>query len=572
MTNEESPVIVVGAGLSGLAVALTTALRGRRSVVLEASDKVGGAAAWSGGQVWVGANHVAARAGIDDDLTRAEAYVRAIGAAHPEMLDEVALMRWLTVAPIAMRHWEEVGAVQWEVIPDLADYHDYAPGALAEGRYLTGAVIDGAVLHEWRERLLVSPYFPVGTTYADMYLKGRRAANLGTNADHTRPAEDTVIADHAGVPAFGRTTPAQRRQRTDGADPLTFGTGLVAGFLAQVLRQDNVDLRLSSPVIALLRTKGGAVSGVRVKASDGERDILGPVVLATSSFDWDPETVAELLGLGPDDFGSIAPKTIRGDGLRMARDAGAAVVRIPPTAVPMPPGWRTADAQGYANGPEYALPHAMIVDASGRRFCDDSYWVDIVRKGLAPDDPHVPFFLIWDEQHHRAYGLGSSAPGEPYPDGLVTAAPTLSDLGTALGIDGAALAATADRFSRHAEAGVDPDFGRGSVPFIARFAGDPAHEPNPLLGDVAQPPFYGLRMVYVGTAIGMSGVHIDADAHVLDSSGNPIPGLYAVGSVAAYTTMGTAYNSGFALSRGLTHAYLVGGELAAHSTPSRASR
>jgi 3-oxosteroid 1-dehydrogenase len=572
VTNEDAPVIVVGAGLSGLAVALMAALRGRRSVVLEASDKVGGAAAWSGGQVWVGANHVAARAGIDDDLTRAEAYVRAIGAAHPEMLDEVALMRWLTVAPTAMRHWEEVGAVQWEIIPDLADYHDYAPGALAEGRYLTSAVIDGAVLQEWRDRLLVSPYFPVGTTYADMYLKGRRAANLGTNADDTRPAEDTVIADHAGVPAFGRTTPAQRRQRTDGADPLTFGTGLVAGFLAQVLRQDNIDLRLSSPVIALLRTKGGAVSGVRVHTSDGERDILGPVVLATSSFDWDPEAVAELLGLGPDDFGSIAPKTIRGDGLRMARDAGAAVVRIPPTAVPMPPGWRTADAQGYANGPEYALPHAMIVDAAGRRFCDDSYWVDIVRKGLAPDDPHVPFFLIWDEQHHRTYGLGSSAPGEPYPDGLVTAAPTLSDLGTALGIDGAALAATADRFSRQAEAGVDPDFGRGSVPFIARFAGDPAHEPNPLLGDVAQPPFYGMRMVYVGTAIGMSGVHIDADAHVLDSSGNPIPGLYAVGSVAASTTMGTAYNSGFALSRGLTHAYLVGRELAAHSAPSHASR
>ena len=72
-------------------------------------------------------------------------------------------------------------------------------------------------------------------------------------------------------------------------------------------------------------------------------------------------------------------------------------------------------------------------------------------------------------------------------------------------------------------------------------------------------------MVYVGTAIGMSGIHIDADAHVLDPSGNRIPGLHAVGSVAAYTTMGTAYNSGFALSRGLTHAYLVGRELAAQS-------
>ena len=561
MTDEQSPVIVVGAGLSGLAVALAVAIRGRRAVVFEAGDKVGGAAAWSGGQVWVGANHVAARAGIADDLTRAEAYVRAIGEAHPELLDELALRRWLTVAPIAMRYWEEVGAVRWEVIPELADYHDYAPGALAEGRYLTSAVIDGAVLGEWRDRLLVSPYFPVGTTYADMYLKGRRAANLGGKADDVRHAEETFIADHAGVPAFGRTAPTQRPHVADGGDPLTFGTGLVAWFLARVLRQDNIDLRLSSPVIGLVRGDRGAVSGIRVRTSNGDRDVLGPVVLATSSFDWDSETVEELLGLGPDDFGSIAPKTIRGDGLRMARDVGAAIMRIPPTAVPMPPGWRAADGHGYANGPEYALPHAMIVDASGRRFCDDSYWVDIVRKGLAPDDPHVPFFLIWDEQHHRAYGLGSSAPGEPYPDGLVTAAPTLSELGSALGIDGAMLAATAGRFSRHARAGVDPDFGRGSVPFIARFAGDPAHEPNPLLGDVAQPPFYGMRMVYVGTAIGMSGIHIDADAHVLDSSGDRIPGLCAVGSVAAYTTMGTAYNSGFALSRGLTHAYLVGREL-----------
>jgi 3-oxosteroid 1-dehydrogenase len=569
VTDQESPVIVVGAGLSGLAVALAVALHGRRAVVFEASDMVGGAAAWSGGQVWVGANHVAGQAGIDDDLTRAEAYVRAIGKSHPELLDERALLRWLTVAPTAMRYWEEVGAVRWEVIPHLADYHDYAPGALAEGRYLTSTVIDGAVLGEWRDQLLVSPYFPVGTTYADMYLKGRRAANLSANSDDARPAEESIIADHAGVPAFGRTTSTQRSPRSDVGDPLTFGTGLVAWFLARVLRQDNIDIRLSSPVIALLSGNRGAVSGVRVKDSEGERDIIGPVVLATSSFDWDPETVEELLGLSPDDFGSIAPKTIRGDGLRMARDAGAAIARIPPTAVPMPPGWRTADGHGYANGPEYALPHAMIVDGSGRRFCDDSYWVDIVRKGLAPDDPHVPFFLIWDEQHHRAYGLGSSAPGERYPDGLVTTAPTLSELGTALGIDGMALAASADRFSRHARAGVDPDFGRGSVPFIARFAGDPAHEPNPVLGDVAQPPFYGMRMVYVGTAIGMSGVHIDADAHVLDSSGDPMPGLYAVGSVAAYTTMGTAYNSGFALSRGLTHAYLVGRELGASPTAPR---
>lgn len=47
----------------------------------------------------------------------------------------------------------------------------------------------------------------------------------------------------------------------------------------------------------------------------------------------------------------------------------------------------------------------------------------------------------------------------------------------------------------------------------------------------------------------------------LDENGAAIPGLDAVGSVAALTTMGSGYNSGFALGRGLTLAYLVAQEL-----------
>jgi len=74
----------------------------------------------------------------------------------------------------------------------------------------------------------------------------------------------------------------------------------------------------------------------------------------------------------------------------------------------MVPGWRVGDE--FANGPEYAMPHAMIVDVAGRRFCNDSYWVDIVPKALDPADPHLPFFLIWDEQHHRKYGLARRLP------------------------------------------------------------------------------------------------------------------------------------------------------------------
>src|SRR3954470_20995384 len=116
-------LVVVGGGLSGIAAALGAAMHGLAVTVVEAAEEFGGASAWAGGQVWVGANHVAAREGVDDDLTRTEAYVRGIAAAHPELLDEAAMRRWLTLAPVAVRYWEEAGAVTWTVIKGLADYH-----------------------------------------------------------------------------------------------------------------------------------------------------------------------------------------------------------------------------------------------------------------------------------------------------------------------------------------------------------------------------------------------------------------------------------------------------------------
>ena len=550
---DQTRVIVVGAGLSGLATALGVALRGGQAVVLESSDLVGGAAAYSGGMVWVGANHVAAREGIDDNLQLAEAYVRDLTHDHPELLDEEAMHRWLQTSPEAMEYWESVGAIAWEIIPDLADYHSEAAGALDVGRYLTNAVIDGSVLGDWRARLRVSPNFPVGMTYAQMHVKGRRSAST------TAAEEDAEIAQHGGVPAFGKTDAASATG-VDG-DPLTFGTGVVASFLARVLQEPGVEIRLSTPVTDLLTDDAGRVVGVRADSADGPIELHGPVVLATSTYDWNPELVQEFLGLEPEDFSSLAPTSVSGDGITMARRVGAAVARVPATRTPIVPGWNSNSATGVSNGPEYALPHCLMVDRSGRRFCDDSYWVTIVRGALDPDDRHLPFFLVWDSQHHRKYGLGLTPPGGEYPAEFVSHADDLERLGELLGVDGPELERTVARFNEHAREGHDPDFGRGSVPFILRFAGDPSHSPSPVLGPLEEPPYYGTRLKFVGTGIGSSGLRADADAHVLDESGAVIPGLFAVGSVAALTTMGSGYNSGFALGRGLTLAYLVAHEL-----------
>lgn len=552
------PVLVVGAGLSGLSTALTCALNARRAIVLEAAELVGGAAAYSGGQVWCGANHVAVREGITGDSKElTETYIRDV-ASHlaPEVLDEDALLRWIDTSPRAMKYFEDNGAVRWTVIPGLADYHNEAKGALPEGRYLTNEVIDGSVLGPWRAKLRYSPYFPVGKTYRELLEKGRRA----TYVDDSGEEKSATKQSHAGLPAFGLTDGTEFERGSDD-DPLTYGTGVVAGFLGRAAGHELIDIRTEHRVTELIQDNGEVV-GLKAQTPDGVVELRGPVVLATSTYDWDPELVHEVLGLSEADWGSVAPESLRGDGIKLARQVGGQLARIPANATPILPGWRSQVGTGFGYGPEYAMPHSMIVDRHGRRYCNDSYWVDICRRTLDPDDKHLPFFLIWDDQHRRKYGLAATPPGGEYPEGWVESADTLEELGARLGIDGEQLARTAERFSHFAARGEDPDFGRGTVDYVNKFAGDPENKPSPVLGPIVQPPFHGIRLRFVGTGIGTSGVRIDGDGRVLDGAGRPIPGLYAAGSVAALTTTGTAYNSGIALGRGLTLAYLIGHELA----------
>jgi 3-oxosteroid 1-dehydrogenase len=531
----QDTVIVVGAGLAGLATAIGAAVNGRRVTVFEAADNVGGAAAYSGGQVWVGANHVEAREGVEDSLEEAERYVRSIAHEVPELLDEAAMHRWLTTAPVAVKYWEDIGAINWVMIPGLVDYHSEAEGAHGVGRYLTNAPIDGSSLGEWRARLNVSPHFPVGVSYDEIVRKGRRQALLD-------------MAD-------------------DGSDPLTFGTGVVAWFLRRALEEENIELLVGHRVTALLTDDDGAVVGVVAEGPDGPVERHGPVVLATSSYDRDEDKVREFVGVEPEDWGSVAPQSLRGDGIDLATSVGGAIGRIPGNMVPMLPGWEDDNEPGFTYGPEYALPHAIIVNRAGKRFCDDSYWVSFIHQALDPDAGNVPCFLVWDSEHRRDYGMGKTPPGGEYPEGTVVSAPTIRELGEKLGVDGSELERTVARYNEGAVRGEDPEFGRGTVPFVATYAGDPQHKPNALVGEVAEAPFHGMRLRIVGTGIGSTGVKIDGDGHVVREDGSMVDGLWAVGSVAALLSSGSGYNSGFALGRGLTIAYLVAHELTDKPVP-----
>ena len=528
---------MVGAGLGGLATAIQLAVRGHPVTVVEKGEKVGGAAAYSGGQVWVAGNHLQRDAGIEDSPATAEEYVLSSGTERPEFLDEDAMRAWLAAAPVVAEHFEKLGAVRWSIIPGYPDYgYPERPGSLKNGRYLT-AVSDAAQLGQWRDKLLLSPHFPIGSTYED------------------------VLGGHIAT-AFGST--AEGGQGPN--DLLTFGPGVVGGFLARAVAEPGIKILTSHSVVELLVVDGEVLGAVVAPAKGEPFEVRGQVVLAAGGIDWDPVLVKEYLGLDPGQVGSGAPTTITGDALRLAQRAGGAVVAVPPEYAPMPPGYPVSTEPGFAFWHQHSLPHTFIVDADGHRFCDDSLYFDIVRQALDPDHPRMPCYAIWDDQHRHRYGTFGDGPADEYPADVVTSAATLQELAGSLGIDGEGLQQTADRFNDDAATGVDTEYGRGSTVWARTFASDPSHQPNPNVGPVDTAPFHGMPIRFMMVSVQITGIKVDASGRVLSDAGGAVNGLYAVGSCAYFGTSGVGFNSGYALSRAMTLGYLAAEDIAAASS------
>ena len=389
----------------------------------------------------------------------------------------------------------------------------------------------------------MSPHFPVGIRYGEMFAWGGMSS---------KSRWDWPLV-------------AERRAQ----DSLTFGTGIVAALFHAVLRR-KVRLLLGHAATALIE-EAGDVTGVRCQIPQGSVTLRGAVILATGAHDWSSEYSQRFTGIPATDGGSVTPDTVRGDAMRLAMAVGAEVRALPAWAAPVLPGYRLDQAAfagdtGYRACFEHCLPHTFLVNQLGQRFCDDSFHSDIVARALQHDaqgrPAHLPIFMVWDENHHAKYGLGRAMPGEPYPEGLVTSAPTLAELARQLGIDAAGLVATAERFNTMAQSGSDVDFGRGANLSVRRFRGDWNHQPNPNMGPVALAPFHGMRMRLLNTGIAAGGVRTDADARALRADGSAIDGLYVVGEASARAAAGVGYNSGYSLSRAMAFGWIAAGHAA----------
>jgi succinate dehydrogenase/fumarate reductase flavoprotein subunit len=314
---------------------------------------------------------------------------------------------------------------------------------------------------------------------------------------------------------------------------------------------------------ALVEHEGNAVF---VRARRG-------VVLACGGFPHDIERRKQLFPHAPTgrEHYSPSPAANTGDGLRLAEAVGGRVDRTIPHAA----AWVPASVTRRPDGTQGVMPHfidrakpgVIAVTPKGERFTNEANsYHDFVQAMVKAcrGEPEVFAWLLCDHRALRSYGLGCVAPsplpiGRHLRSGYLKRGATVAELATRIGIAPEALQATLREYDAAARRGEDPAFGKGSKAYN-RYQGDALVRPNPCVAPLEHGPYYAIRLV-IGDIGTFAGLVTDENTQVLDASGTPIKGLYAVGNDATSIMGGNYPGAGITLGPALTFGYVAAMQL-----------
>lgn len=108
----------------------------------------------------------------------------------------------------------------------------------------------------------------------------------------------------------------------------------------------------------------------------------------------------------------------------------------------------------------------------------------------------------------------SSDNSDEIAKGWILTAKTVRDLARVLEMSPDVLEDTVAKYNRYCEKGLDPDFTRNASDLIP----------------IEEPPYYAVKL-WPGGANTQGGPRRNAKAEVLNSDGEPIPGLYSAGEL-----------------------------------------
>ena len=236
-------------------------------------------------------------------------------------------------------------------------------------------------------------------------------------------------------------------------------------------------------------------------------DTNSGVVLATGGFSANAKMVAEYNNYWPgmsDTMASTNAPSLSGDGIIMAQAAGADLTgmgyaQLMPSSHPVDGSlfsgvWGSAETQ-------------VFVNKEGKRYVNEYAERDVLSKAALEQTDGI-FYIICDKDI-----VGNRDLSAMEAAGNVVLADSLEELAGKLGIPADTFIAEMERYNTFVESKVDADFGK------------------PLFGQkIDEAPFCATpRSPALHHTMG--GVKIDTDAHVLNTAGEAIPGLYAAGEV-----------------------------------------
>jgi succinate dehydrogenase/fumarate reductase flavoprotein subunit len=268
------------------------------------------------------------------------------------------------------------------------------------------------------------------------------------------------------------------------------------------------------------------------------------------------------------DSSSPVIDSVTGDGLTLAEQVGGCLAPEHDNNSFWAPVSRRRRVDGsIAVFPHFVLdrgkPGILAVDPAGRRFVNEATTYHLFGEALFATLQKFEggtCFLICDDAFIKRYGLGMVRPMRmnlraAIKDGYVTAGETLTELARKLQLPPDVLAATAARHNFFAKTGEDEDFGKGGDAYQLNL-GDPAHGPNPCIGEISRPPFYAVE-IYPGDIGASAGLACDASARVLDKDGAPIEALYACGNDMESIMAGRYPGPGITLGPAMTFGFIA---------------
>ncbi len=314
----------------------------------------------------------------------------------------------------------------------------------------------------------------------------------------------------------------------------------ICPFFYKICEQKGVRLFFETKALQLL-TDGPRVIGVRARNRDGEFEFRArSVVLATGSFTGNQEMMLKYLGPDVTYLPLVTGSTHNtGDGLIMAAELGAQMINLSVSHI------RTTDKL-LGEGPSRGLPNlyhcGIYLNREGRRFLDEGIADSDTIANAIVYQPGSEAALIFDD-HARALHQ-EEFDAYPHKNKVMQVADTLEELAARIDFSPAALMKTIAEFNAHVREG--------------QAQGLPIPKTVQAL-PVGRPPFYALYPVWPGLNHPLGGLKINAKTEVLNLENEPIPGLFAAGSIVNWA-FGKPYEiAGVKTYKGSYHAGSSGG-------------